>query len=130
IGFEVDSGQVHGNGTAHEGRLQIAANAGQQLIVKVRVEVEGTPSAPPPSPRRPESRKIIERPPLAAPPEQAPRPVLLGALLGCLLRLLLAGPADVYARVAAAAAAPSGSFATWVQPPLVDGNFVRPVVLT
>jgi hypothetical protein len=131
IGFEVDSGQVHGNGTAHEGRLQIAANAGQQLIVRVRVEVEGTPAVRPPPPR-PESRKIIELPPLAVPSARGPQPVWFGALVGLALRLLLAGPADVYARVAMAppGAAPPGSFATWVQAPLVDGQFVRPVVVT
>jgi hypothetical protein len=128
IPFEVDSRLLAGNGAAHEGRLQVAANAGQQLTVRVRVEVEGAAFAELARPR-------VERPPEKPPEPEAPRvrrPFVAGALTGLLLRLFLAVPGDLYARVVAAppGPTPAGGFATWLEPPVIDGAFVRPIVLT
>src|SRR5205807_3842747 len=53
----------------------------------------------------------------------------MGLLLGCLYRLLLAGPADLVARLAAAppdANPAPGSLASWLQSPIfADGGRLR-----
>jgi hypothetical protein len=90
-------------GRVHEAKVAIIANGGQKLTVPVRVEVRRPPVPP--------SRHWL-------------RPVLAGALAGILLRLLLALPADLTARVLPAA----GTAPAWSQPP-DPPTLVRHVVL-
>jgi hypothetical protein len=113
--FEVDSTLVDPG--IHEGHVLLLANAGQRLSLLVTFEV--TP------PHEPFTRRLL-------------RPFFTGLLLGCLYRLLLAGPADLFARLVAAPrdAAPSpGSLAAWLQSPIFGGDgklrleFVRFFVL-
>jgi hypothetical protein len=95
----------------HEGRVKIVANAGQTLELPVRVDV----------------RRAYE-----PPRRRRLRPLLCGAVAGFLCRLLLAGPADLYARVLAApfeARPPAGSFASWLESPLAGEAFVKHFVL-
>jgi hypothetical protein len=95
----------------HEGKLHIVANGGQTLTLPVRVNL---------------------RRPYEVPSRRRFRPLLVGALAGLLCRLLLAGPADLYARVLAASPAPrvaAGSFASWLESPLAQGAFVKHFVL-
>src|SRR5207302_3665291 len=97
---------------SHEGKLRIVANAGQPLTLPVRVQRR-------PSEEVPASRHRFQ-------------PLLAGALLGLLCRVLLAGPADLYARVLAASPnprVPPGSFASWLESPLADDAFVKHFVL-
>ncbi|MBY0524339.1 MAG: hypothetical protein K2R98_13115 [Gemmataceae bacterium] len=80
--------------------------------------------SPPPPPR--------EEPTLAPPVNQTTRrwplgPVVSWALIALLLRLLLAGPADIYARVLTQGTE-AGTAATWRQAP-VEALFVRHFVL-
>jgi Family of unknown function (DUF5717)N-terminal len=81
IAFEADPEQLESGGT-HEGSVRIVGNAGQSLIVRVRVR--------------------SERAEKAQPPHQT-NPFVVGATAALLLRLLLAVPADLYARGHAAA---------------------------
>lgn len=83
IGFEVDSRQVPG--TRAEGRLNITANAGQALTVRVSAEVRGMPRA-----RR--GRGALQ-------------PVFSVALAFLVFRLLLVPFVDFFARDAAARSA-------------------------
>jgi hypothetical protein len=99
----------------HEGTIHLTANAGQRHAVRVYFEV--TP------PHEPFTRKLL-------------KPFLTGFVLFLLYRLLLAGPADLFARLAAAptnAATPAGSVNAWLQSPLFgEGRrleFVRRFVL-
>lgn len=107
VSFEIDSGQLGAHG---EGRLRIVANAGQTLTVRVRARVHGT-----------------------VPPRNGHdlRPAFVGAAAGLALRVLLAGPVDLLARVGwATAASPApGTLAAWAEAPQADAGFVRHVVL-
>lgn len=130
--FEVNSSQLPAG--RHESTVQIICNAGQTLPLRVSVEVTG--GSKPVKRRReavatmPVAAPAIYKPveiPLAPPPisRRPSRPILTGALLGLVLRLLLAGPADVYARVwAAPPNVGAGTLASWRQPPL-DATFVK-----
>ncbi len=79
IVFEVDSTLVDPG--LHEGKVLIVGNAGQKLALQVFFEV--TP------PHEPLTRRLF-------------KPFFLGLMLGLLYRLLLAGPADLVGRLAAA----------------------------
>jgi len=107
----VDAELMEG-GQTHLGALSIIANAGQKLAVRVTVHVS--------RPQEPFTRRLL-------------RPWLAGALLAMLYRLLLAGPADLYARVLAGSPADAsgapGSFTSWLQSPALDGGFVKHFVL-
>jgi hypothetical protein len=116
VEFEVDS--TLADPGLHEGHVILHANAGQTLSLDVTLEV-----APP---HEPFTRRLL-------------RPFFMGLLLGCLYRLLLAGPADLIARLAIAPqdASPSpGTLAAWLQSPIFgDGSrlrleFVRSFVLS
>jgi hypothetical protein len=111
IDYEIDSSLMDG-GRIHEGTLHIIANAGQRLAVRVFVDVR--------EPQVPFTRRLF-------------RPFLAGALLFLIYRLLLAGPADVYARVLTAPP-PAGSFDSWLESPLrsteVATPFLKHFVLT
>jgi hypothetical protein len=76
IAFEVDSTLMDA-GRPHQGLVQVIANAGQKLAVRVQVECR--------QPHEPFTRRLL-------------RPFFVGAILALLLRLALAGPADLYAR--------------------------------
>ncbi len=109
--FEVNCRSLDPN-RSHEGNLKIMANAGQTLLLPVRVQLRRPPKVPT-DPRR-------------------WHPLLTGAVAGLLCRLLLAGPADLYARVLAASPnprVPPGSFASWLQSPLADDAYVKQFVL-
>jgi hypothetical protein len=107
--FEADPSGLE-PGRAHEATLQVVANAGQRLAVCVRVQV--------PRPRVPPSRRLL-------------RPVLVGAALALLVRLLLAGPADVYARGLAAPPADGHKpVAAWLTGGGGEVAFLRPFVLS
>jgi hypothetical protein len=93
----------------------LVANAGQRLALQVRLEVE--------PPHEPFTRRLL-------------KPFFLGLLVAGLYRLLLAGPADLFARLLAAPAgsAPE-SLAGWLQSPVFGSGpgprleFVRHFVL-
>jgi hypothetical protein len=110
IAFEADASLMDA-GRLYEGNVLILANAGQKLSLRVRAEV-----------RRPQvslSQLVF-------------RPVLVGALLGLVYRLFLAGPADLYARVLAATpnpTVPPGSLFAWTLSPLDEPGFIRHFVL-
>jgi hypothetical protein len=146
IPFDIDTSMLPANGT-HEGQLAITANAGQTLKVRVRAEVQGVPLRGQPGrpvagtplprsrvdPALPEDAASHPAPLLSA---RVPRNTLahavgVGAVAGLVFRSLLTVPVDLYARLAAASpATPApGSFASWLQPPLADTEFVRHVVL-
>jgi hypothetical protein len=112
IGFEIDSGLLEPNQT-HLGTVQITANAGQRLVLRVWVDVR--------RPHEPFTRRLL-------------RPFFVGALLALVFRLLLAAPADVQARVLASSAPAAGSFPTWLESPLADPqsaeHFIRHFVLS
>ncbi len=76
IAFEVDSTLMDAGGL-HVGTVQITANAGQKLTVRVQVNCH--------RPHEPFTRRLL-------------RPFFVGALLAFMLRLLLTGPADLFAR--------------------------------
>jgi hypothetical protein len=108
---EVDSSSLPAG--HHEASVQVIGNAGKTLPLRISVEVV-RPQPPPPPPR------VKARTGLG-------HAVLTGALLGLLFRLILAGPADIYARVIAGGS-PVSSFAAWREAP-VDAAFVRHFVL-
>jgi hypothetical protein len=115
VPFEVDS--TLADPGVHVGTLQLLANAGQRLAVQVRLEVE--------RPHQPFTRRLL-------------KPFFLGLLVGALYRLLLAAPADLFARLLAAplGATPTpGSLVSWLQSPVFGGGsglrleFIRHFVL-
>jgi hypothetical protein len=115
VEFEVDSTLTDPG--IHEGHVILQANAGQVLSLEVTLEVV--------PPYEPFTRRLL-------------KPFFMGLLLGCLYRLLLAGPADLMARLAVAprGSAPTpGTLAAWLQSPIFgDGSrlrleFVRSFVL-
>lgn len=148
IDFEVSTRALQ-LGQVHEATVEIVANAGQRLALTVRLEVrapsdrtrsraESTrPRLEPvataiPSPSPVVSSVAVE---VARVPEPArPRvrqPILVVALLALTVRLLLGGPADIYARVVAvrpAERATAGALASWRDPP-VSADFIRHFVL-
>ncbi len=76
IAFEVDSTLMDAGGP-HVGAVQITANAGQKLLVRVQVNCH--------RPHEPFTRRLL-------------RPFFVGALLAFMLRLSLTAPADLFAR--------------------------------
>jgi hypothetical protein len=110
IDFEIDSSLMDEG--LHEGTIEVTANAGQRITVHVFVDVHRL--------QEPFTRRLL-------------RPFFSGLLLGLLVRLLLALPADVLARVVAAPAgaeAPPGSFASWLSAPAAESGFVKWFALT
>jgi hypothetical protein len=109
LGFEVDSSLMDAG--LNEGMIEVRANAGQRLAVRVVADVH--------RPHEPFTRRLL-------------KPFLSGLLIGLLYRLCLALPADVLARVVAAPPdpeAPPGSFVSWLRPPPLDSAFARWFVL-
>jgi hypothetical protein len=108
VEYEVDSSLLD-PGT-HEGTVRLTANADQKLSLRVVVEIE--------KPHEPWTRKLL-------------RPFFAGAILFLLYRLLLAVPADLFARVLAVGGG-AGGFETWLDSPLKGDTatmFVRHVAL-
>src|SRR5262249_55960502 len=109
IGFEIDSGLLD---EGHfQGDIEVSANGGQRLTLRVHVEVR--------KPRQPFTRRLF-------------RPFFTGVLLLFLCRLLLGVPLDLYARWLGAepgGAVPAGSFAAWLLPSPVEPALVRFFVL-
>jgi hypothetical protein len=106
ISYEVDSTLME-PGRASVGMIRVVANAGQILALRVLADVA--------RPHEPFTRRLL-------------RPFFAGAILALIFRLLLAGPADVYARVLAGSPS-SGSLQSWTQSPTVDGTFVKHFVV-
>jgi len=109
VPFEVDSSLMDEG--LHEGTVQVSANAGQQVTIRVVVDVR--------RPQEPFTRRLL-------------RPFLSGLLLGLLYRLCLALPADLVARVLwspSGGEAPPGSFASWLRAPAPESAFVYKFVL-
>ena len=109
IPFEVDSSLMDQG--LHEGMIQVTANAGQQIAIRVVVDVR--------RPQEPFTRRLL-------------RPFLTGVFLGLLYRLCLALPADLLARVLwppPGGAETPGSFASWLRPPVPESAFVYRFVL-
>jgi hypothetical protein len=112
IFLEVDSSNLSAG--RHEATVQVIGNAGKTLPLHVSVEVLGPPA---PLPALREEWQ----------PSSLWRAILKGALLGMVLRLVLAGPADLYARVIAVGGQGQplpGTFAAWREAP-VDAAFVK-----
>jgi hypothetical protein len=104
--FELDGGSLPLEGP-QTGTLQLMANGGQKLSVLVRAEVI--------RPRRPYFRLLIQS-------------VTVGALLGLVVRLLLALPGDLVAR-GLAGNGPPATLDGWLRAALADAAFLRAFVL-
>jgi hypothetical protein len=109
IGFEIDTTLVDA-GRAHLGTLKVTANAGQVLAVRVHADVR--------RPHEPFTRRLL-------------RPFFVGAILALLWRLVLAGPADLYARGLARSGSPAipETLEQWMAPPGAEDNFLRLFIL-
>jgi len=109
VAFEVDSGGL-ALGQTHQAVVQVRANGNQRLTLRVKVEVlQPKPSV---------SGRLV-------------KPVLAGALLGLVPRLLLLVPADLFARLLTgqSGSAPRGSLAFWLGLPGAENAFLRQFVL-
>ncbi len=138
IGFEVSSeGLVAGR---HEGTLSVVGNSGQTRQLRiyldvVRPEARGAriePTLVPPRAPTVRPMRAVPLPDLPPAGEEIPsrpmsllRVVLLTALAALLARLLLALPADLYARVLAN---PQAGLTRWELPPS-GSQFAKPFVL-
>jgi hypothetical protein len=107
IAFEVDSTLMDAGGL-HLGTLHIVANAGQRLEVRVQVNCS--------RPHEPFTRRLL-------------RPFFVGAILALMLRLLLTGPADLYARGWGQAHETTWSQAPWVYTTGAENLFVKLFIL-
>jgi hypothetical protein len=108
ITFEVDSTLMDAGGL-HAGTIHIVANAGQRLAVRVHVSCN--------RPHEPFTRRLL-------------RPFFVGALLALLLRLLLTGPADLYARGWGQAAGAGSPLAPWVYTTGSENHFLKLFILS
>ena len=109
IVFEVDSSLMD-EGKIHDGRIQVAANAGQLMVIRVRVDVR--------RPQRPFTRRLFG-------------PFLTVAVLAMAYRALLALPGDLFARVVATGVKepPAGTLPRWAQPAVEEDGYLRHFVL-
>lgn len=107
ISFEVDPSNLAAD-KVHQGTVRIRANGNQKLAVKVRLEV-----------RRPKPS------PLGA----MLQPVLVGALLGLVGRLLLVLPADLIARLHEMGGFHAAVLEQWARTPGTEDKFLHPFVL-
>jgi hypothetical protein len=149
LSFEIDSSRLPPG--HHETTVQVIGNAGKTMSLRISVEVlrpatalssaalssaalSPAPLSPAPLSPMPLLTALspAPRPPLELPsqPSSLGRAVLKGALLGMVLRLFLAGPADLYARVFAVGPGKPlpGTFAAWREAP-VDAAFVKHFVI-
>jgi hypothetical protein len=105
IAFEIDPDRMP-EARQYEATLRVAGNAGQTLTARMTATLTRA--------NRPARRRG----------RREPNPLLVGALLGLFCRLILAIPADFYARGA------TGGLARWVQPALGEEPFLRSFVLS
>ncbi|HTU92657.1 MAG TPA: hypothetical protein VMF69_21430 [Gemmataceae bacterium] len=105
--FEIDSTLMDVGGL-HLGTVHLIANAGQKLAVRVQVNCT--------RPHEPFTRRLL-------------RPFFVGALLALLLRLLLTGPADLYARGWGQAAETAWAQAPWVYTTGAENQFLKRFIL-
>jgi hypothetical protein len=105
--FEVDSSLMD-SGALNLGTVYLTANAGQKLAVRVQVNCN--------RPHEPFTRRLL-------------RPFFVGALLALLLRLLLTGPADLYARGWGQAAETAWTQAPWIYTTGAENHFLRRFIL-
>ncbi len=105
--FEVDSSLMD-VGSLNLGTLYLIANAGQKLAVRVQVNCN--------RPHEPFTRRLLH-------------PFFVGALLALLLRLLLTGPADLYARGWGQAVDTAGAQAPWIYSMGAENFFLRRFIL-
>jgi hypothetical protein len=106
IAFEIDSSLLDADRT-HVGTVQVMANAGQKLTIRVLVDVRW--------PQEPFTRRLL-------------RPFFVGALLALMWRLLLALPADVFGRIVSKHVTPQ-TLESWLSPSGGQDTFLRPFVL-
>jgi hypothetical protein len=102
----------------HDASVRVVANAGQKLALRVRVHVRAAPRE---APRTVRPRRV--RRPLL-------RPFVAGASLGLVARLLLALPADLFARLLAGGRVAPAGLSLWLQPALAEDGFLRLFVLS
>jgi hypothetical protein len=107
IAFEVDSTLMDAGGL-HLGNVYLTANAGQRLAVRVQVNCT--------RPHEPFTRRLL-------------RPFFVGALLALLLRLLLTGPADLYARGWGHMTDAAGTHAPWIYSTGAENHFLKRFIL-
>jgi len=107
IAFEVDSTLMDVGGL-HLGTILINANAGQKLAVRVQVNCN--------RPHEPFTRRLL-------------RPFFVGAFLALMLRLLLTGPADLYARGWGQAQDAVWPQAPWIYTTGAENHFVKLFIL-
>jgi hypothetical protein len=110
VGFAIDSSHLNPD-AVHQGTVQLTANAGQRYSVRVVVEVRRPP--------QPVTGRLLQ-------------PLVVGAVLALVVRLLLAAPADLLARGLArsGAAGQPLSVAAWMNPPGAEASLLRPFVLS
>jgi hypothetical protein len=151
LAFEVDSTLMDSG--SHQGLLQIIANAGQKLTVRVQVNCQrqresftsrlfrprksevaiqrdNGPSLPSDGGRKmpvPVSFDVPRRPESFA--GRLLQPFFVGAVLALLLRMLLTAPADLYARGWGPSAGASWSLAPWLHVPGTEQGFLKLFVL-
>jgi len=107
IAFEIDSTLMDVGGL-HLGTVHLIANAGQKLAVRVQVNCN--------RPHEPFTRRLL-------------RPFFVGALLALMLRLLLTGPADLYARGWGQAAGSGWAQAPWIYTTGAENDFLKRFIL-
>jgi hypothetical protein len=107
IAFEVDSTLLDVGGL-HLGTVYLTANAGQKLAVRVQVNCN--------RPQEPFTRRLL-------------RPFFVGALLALMMRLLLTGPADLYARGWGQAAGTAWAQAPWIYTTGAENHFLKRFIL-
>jgi hypothetical protein len=105
IAFEIDPDRMP-EARRYEATLRVAGNAGQTLTARMTATLT--------RPNRPARRRG----------RRELNPLLAGALLGLFCRLILAIPADFYARGA------TGGLERWVKPALGEEPFLRSFVLS
>src|SRR5262249_1400280 len=110
FGFEVDSSLMEEN-KVHEGTVQLIANAGPKLSVRVVVDVR--------RPRESLKRRLL-------------RPVFVVTFLFLLFRVLLVPPADLLGRVvfADSGTPPRGSLERWKTPATEEDAYLKVFVLS
>jgi hypothetical protein len=110
FGFEVDSSLMEAD-KVHEGTVQLIANAGQKLSVRVVVDVR--------RPRESLKRRLL-------------RPVFVVTFLFLLFRVLLVPPADLLGRVvfADSGTPPRGSLERWKTPATEEDAYLKVFVLS
>ncbi len=107
LAFEVDS-TLMGTGGLHLGTVHLTANAGQKLALRVQVNCT--------RPQESLARRLLQ-------------PFFVGALLALLLRLLLTGPADLYARGWGQATDAAWTQAPWIYTNGAENHFLKRFIL-